>query len=72
MEFVTFLVPGLSNGIKGWYKPNHIFWGVAIFGVACAALLTGASEKASGLCVHSFLILLEIYLMVSLQRTRLY
>ncbi|ELU15425.1 hypothetical protein CAPTEDRAFT_176367 [Capitella teleta] len=45
--FVIFLLPGLSKGIKAWYKPNHVFWGVAIFACGCAAILTGAMEKAS-------------------------
>lgn len=51
--FVTFLFPGLPGNIKAWYKPNHVFWGVAIYGCALAAILTGCQEMAESVTANT-------------------
>ena len=42
---VTFLLPGLSDSLKGLYKPVHVFGGLAIFLMSIAAALMGITEK---------------------------
>ena len=44
--FVSFLFPKLSEGIRRFYLPHHKFWGLVIFGMACATALMGITEKA--------------------------
>ncbi|WAQ94708.1 CY561-like protein [Mya arenaria] len=43
---VSFLFPKLSYGARTRYMPQHVFWGLAIFGLAVGAALTGIMEKA--------------------------
>ncbi|KAK3592004.1 hypothetical protein CHS0354_031511 [Potamilus streckersoni] len=45
--FISFLFPRLSLGMRQLYMPNHVFWGLAIFGMAVAAALTGIMEKVT-------------------------
>lgn len=46
MGFVSFLYPKLSDALRRLFLPHHKFWGLAIFGLACAAALMGITEKA--------------------------
>lgn len=42
---IAFITPWVSGKRKGAYKPVHVFWGIALFGMAAAAVLTGAMEE---------------------------
>ena len=42
---VTFLLPGLILRIRAMYLPVHVNFGILIFILACAAALTGITEK---------------------------
>ena len=44
--FVSYLFPKTSFGLRSMYMPHHVFWGLAIFGLACCSALTGIMEKA--------------------------
>ncbi|XP_060066952.1 transmembrane ascorbate-dependent reductase CYB561-like isoform X1 [Ylistrum balloti] len=44
--FLTFLAPGLSQGVRARYMPHHVFWGVGILCMAAATALMGITEKA--------------------------
>lgn len=44
--FVSYLFPKLGVAARARYMPYHVFWGLFIFGMACAAALTGITEKA--------------------------
>ncbi|KAL4222070.1 hypothetical protein ACF0H5_018112 [Mactra antiquata] len=44
--FVAFLFPKVGFAGRTIYMPHHVFWGLAIFGLACCAALTGITEKA--------------------------
>ncbi|KFZ58003.1 Cytochrome b561, partial [Antrostomus carolinensis] len=39
-----FLLPGASFSLRGWYKPQHVFFGIAIFTLSIAACLLGITE----------------------------
>lgn len=43
--FTAFLVPGVARSLRSRYLPIHVFFGVAIFGMAIASCLTGMTEK---------------------------
>lgn len=43
---LTFLAPGMSQGLRALYMPHHVFWGVAILCMASATALMGITEKA--------------------------
>jgi len=43
---LAFLFPKLGYGARTLYMPHHVFWGLAILGLAVAAALTGIMEKA--------------------------
>lgn len=44
--FISFLFPKLNDGLRRVYLPHHKFWGMAVFGLCCAAALMGLTEKA--------------------------
>lgn len=44
---VSFLFPKLSYSLRVRYMPHHVFWGLTIFGLACASALTGITEKVT-------------------------
>ncbi|KFW62923.1 Cytochrome b561, partial [Pygoscelis adeliae] len=39
-----FLLPGASFSLRGWYKPQHVFFGIALFVLSIAACLLGITE----------------------------
>ncbi|XP_053821240.1 transmembrane ascorbate-dependent reductase CYB561 [Vidua chalybeata] len=39
-----FLFPGASFSLRGWYKPQHIFFGIALFILSIASCLLGITE----------------------------
>lgn len=43
--FVSFLFPGVRQWLRAQYLPLHVFFGLAIFGLAVATALLGISEK---------------------------
>lgn len=44
--FTSYLFPKLSFNLRSMYMPHHVFWGLAIFGLAVCSALTGITEKA--------------------------
>ncbi|XP_060559980.1 transmembrane ascorbate-dependent reductase CYB561-like isoform X1 [Ruditapes philippinarum] len=44
--FIAFFFPKLGFAGRTLYMPHHVFWGLTVFGLACAAALTGITEKA--------------------------
>ncbi|NXS04035.1 CY561 protein, partial [Oxylabes madagascariensis] len=39
-----FLFPGASFSLRGWYKPQHIFFGIALFILSITSCLLGITE----------------------------
>ncbi|NWH27681.1 CY561 protein, partial [Grus americana] len=39
-----FLLPGASSSLRGRYKPQHVFFGIALFALSIAACLLGITE----------------------------
>ena len=39
-----FLLPGASFSLRGRYKPQHVFFGVALFALSIAVCLLGITE----------------------------
>ncbi|KAK3758106.1 hypothetical protein RRG08_006681 [Elysia crispata] len=46
LGFSAYLLPGLSVNLKKLYMPHHVFWGVALFGLAAATSLMGIVERS--------------------------
>ena len=44
--FLSFLFPMLPDKLRARFLPHHKFWGLAIFGLVIATVLTGISQKA--------------------------
>lgn len=44
--FMAFLFPKLGMVSRTLYMPQHVFWGLTVFGLACATALMGITEKA--------------------------
>ena len=40
-----YLLPGLPVSLKKFYMPHHVFWGLALFGLAAATSLMGIVER---------------------------
>ncbi|NWH96973.1 CY561 protein, partial [Tichodroma muraria] len=39
-----FLFPGAASSLRGWYKPQHIFFGIALFILSITSCLLGITE----------------------------
>lgn len=44
LGFGFFLLPGASFSLRSRYKPQHVFFGIALFALSIAACLLGITE----------------------------
>lgn len=42
---VSFLLPAFPTNLRVWYKPIHVFWGVALMVMAIGTVLLGLNEN---------------------------